>query len=445
MQSWNHKPVNPRRKNTSDQKSNLLNAAERAFQRRVRQEYRNSLEKDVPYCLRVLCNTLRLVNKLPNDQGKCLQVSILRRKLKKEIDTQKALERAFKRTLGVLPRFSPGLPSEVRQLLAEVAVLEEEVISLEECIVALRQELYNEAVHLASSKSSTALSPCLELPADVNTDFLKHESPIRQSGSKSRRDSVISKLLPPPVESRSKECTPKVQLAREEKLTKVVPQAPEKVKSQKPLFASSKQRCSNVLEVPEGMATPKAAALVSNGGKNFKIQEKNGTEKENLSQVTDRMKTMRLQEDGISVATTVKKNSVKSPSEISSRFTQNQKAVEPNLLSEEMGFLEHGIPDNPNQVVSLMGKAVINVGGHVLSALAIEHFILRLPCDGIEDVWKNRNKDKEGWMRSTYGLEWPEPLVSFALCCGSWSSPAVSAKLISFKYCPWIKRGYATP
>ncbi|KAH7331087.1 hypothetical protein KP509_20G014100 [Ceratopteris richardii] len=553
MQSWNHKPVNPRRKNTSDQKSNLLNAAERAFQRRVRQEYRNSLEKDV---------------------------SILRRKLKKEIDTQKALERAFKRTLGVLPRFSPGLPSEVRQLLAEVAVLEEEVISLEECIVALRQELYNEAVHLASSKSSTALSPCLELPADVNTDFLKHESPIRQSGSKSRRDSVISKLLPPPVESRSKECTPKVQLAREEKLTKVVPQAPEKVKSQKPLFASSKQRCSNVLEVPEGMATPKAAALVSNGGKNFKIQEKNGTEKENLSQVTDRMKTMRLQEDGISVATTVKKNSVKSPSEISSRFTQNQKAVEPNLLSEEMvwclssvflrltrqssmldcetastmsrstvssiwsftsrnsisnnpstdvteeielvdpyricgsftsvhvgpyqyyqevtassidyskipksafllkklmclveklrsvdlkglthqqklsfwiniynacimhGFLEHGIPDNPNQVVSLMGKAVINVGGHVLSALAIEHFILRLPCDGIEDVWKNRNKDKEGWMRSTYGLEWPEPLVSFALCCGSWSSPAVSAKLISFKYCPWIKRGYATP
>lgn len=28
-------------------------------------------------------------------------------------------------------------------------------------------------------------------------------------------------------------------------------------------------------------------------------------------------------------------------------------------------------------------------------------------------------------MRSVYGLEWPEPLVTFALSCGSWSSPAV--------------------
>jgi hypothetical protein len=24
-----------------------------------------------------------------------------------------------------------------------------------------------------------------------------------------------------------------------------------------------------------------------------------------------------------------------------------------------------------------------------------------------------------------FGLEWPEPLVTFALSCGSWSSPAV--------------------
>ena len=28
-----------------------------------------------------------------------------------------------------------------------------------------------------------------------------------------------------------------------------------------------------------------------------------------------------------------------------------------------------------------MQQAAINVGGHLLSALAIEHFILRLPCD----------------------------------------------------------------
>lgn len=31
---------------------------------------------------------------------------------------------------------------------------------------------------------------------------------------------------------------------------------------------------------------------------------------------------------------------------------------------------------------------------------------------------------------SAFGLEWPEPLVTFALSCGSWSSPAVSSCLL---------------
>lgn len=38
---------------------------------------------------------------------------------------------------------------------------------------------------------------------------------------------------------------------------------------------------------------------------------------------------------------------------------------------------------------------------------------------------KGGKKDKEATIRSVYGLEWPEPLVTFALSCGSRSSPAV--------------------
>lgn len=38
------------------------------------------------------------------------------------------------------------------ELLAEVAVLEEEVVRLEEQVVHFRQDLYQEAVHLSSSK-----------------------------------------------------------------------------------------------------------------------------------------------------------------------------------------------------------------------------------------------------------------------------------------------------
>lgn len=88
-------------------------------------------------------------------------------------------------------------------------------------------------------------------------------------------------------------------------------------------------------------------------------------------------------------------------------------------------FLEHGIPGTPQKVVSVMRKAVLNVGGQLMNALAIEHFILRPPFHSKDAYWKNGKSDEEAMMRSVYGLEWSEPLITFALCCGSWSSPAV--------------------
>ncbi|XP_002960331.2 uncharacterized protein LOC9655833 [Selaginella moellendorffii] len=87
-------------------------------------------------------------------------------------------------------------------------------------------------------------------------------------------------------------------------------------------------------------------------------------------------------------------------------------------------FLEYGIPCGPHQVVGLMRKATLNVGGYTLNALAIEHFILRLPSHSKQAFVKLTSKDK-AHIQNNLGLEWPEPLVCFALCCGSKSSPAV--------------------
>nr|GMC99271.1 uncharacterized protein LOC109177874 [Ipomoea batatas] len=86
--------------------------------------------------------------------------------------------------------------------------------------------------------------------------------------------------------------------------------------------------------------------------------------------------------------------------------------------------LEHGIPDSPEMVVTLMQKAMINVGGHSLSAIMIEHFILRLPYH-LNYTCSKSAKKEELKIRSIFGLEWSEPLVTFALSCGSRSSPAV--------------------
>ncbi|XP_050386854.1 uncharacterized protein LOC126803141 [Argentina anserina] len=84
-------------------------------------------------------------------------------------------------------------------------------------------------------------------------------------------------------------------------------------------------------------------------------------------------------------------------------------------------FLEHGFPSTQEKLLALMNKAALNVGGIVLNALAIEHFILRHPLE----TKHGPAFEKEMLLRHAYGLGYPEPNVTFALCRGSWSSPAL--------------------
>ncbi|KAL5125362.1 hypothetical protein HKD37_02G005594 [Glycine soja] len=51
------------------------------------------------------------------------------------------------------------------------------------------------------------------------------------------------------------------------------------------------------------------------------------------------------------------------------------------LHNECTAFLHLGLPSTQEKLLSLMNKAAMNVGGIVLNALAIEHFILRHPCE----------------------------------------------------------------
>ncbi|RVX15275.1 hypothetical protein CK203_007730 [Vitis vinifera] len=72
-------------------------------------------------------------------------------------------------------------------------------------------------------------------------------------------------------------------------------------------------------------------------------------------------------------------------------------------------FLEHGIPGNPEMVVELNEEGMDYQGN--LSVLV--------------GTFPKGAKNDEMTARSIYGLELSEPLVTFALSCGSWSSPAV--------------------
>ncbi|KAK6246885.1 hypothetical protein QUC31_018450 [Theobroma cacao] len=92
-----------------------------------------------------------------------------------------------------------------------------------------------------------------------------------------------------------------------------------------------------------------------------------------------------------------------------------------------IGYLQYGVPNTPEKFLTLMNKATLNVGGNTISAQAMEHYILRKPApSNIKEAYQKGDKeDQEAIVRKIYGLELTDPNVTFALCRGTRSSPAV--------------------
>ncbi|KAB1214627.1 hypothetical protein CJ030_MR5G002858 [Morella rubra] len=92
-------------------------------------------------------------------------------------------------------------------------------------------------------------------------------------------------------------------------------------------------------------------------------------------------------------------------------------------------FLAYGIPQNNVKRVFLLLKAAYNIGGHIISADAIQSSILGCrmsrPGQWLRLLLSPRTKFKSGDARQAYAIEHPEPLLHFALCSGSHSDPAV--------------------
>ncbi|KAG0620131.1 hypothetical protein M758_4G191500 [Ceratodon purpureus] len=117
------------------------------------------------------------------------------------------------------------------------------------------------------------------------------------------------------------------------------------------------------------------------------------------------------------------------------------KHVEPKYLNHEQrlsfwiniynalnlhAYLVYGAPKNHYKRVNLMNKVTYIVGGHQYSPLVIEHSILR--ANSFRPALASLlpiPKSKKGDEPAASSLDQAEPLVSFALCCGSRSSPVL--------------------
>ncbi|XP_062023355.1 uncharacterized protein LOC133739585 isoform X2 [Rosa rugosa] len=409
-------------------------------------------------------------------------VDKLKKKLRHEENVHRALQRAFNRPLGALPRLPPYLPPYTLELLAEVAVLEEEVVRLEEQVVHVRKNLYQEAVNISTSKRSleTSAELCDSHPKKnpkfqgrrvVTDTAVKHLPPSSDDkqgkenqscdpSMKNNKKSLIhsnaqvkTPVKRPPIDikiAQKRLDSPKLQLevrVTEQDSAEVrLPSIPEKNISgddNPNRISENILKClsSILLRMSSAKGTTENQPSFSTLG----IQESNGPEfwdpygicsefgkrdigpYKQLYSVEARSINPNRTASSLFLFRRLKLLLGKLASvNLKSLSHQEKLAFWINIYNSCMmnAFLEHGIPERPEIIVTLMQKATINVGGHLLDAITIEHFILRLPYHSKYTFSKGAKND-EKTARSIFALELSEPLVTFALSCGSWSSPAV--------------------
>ncbi|KAJ6733075.1 hypothetical protein OIU74_004933 [Salix koriyanagi] len=430
-------------------------------------------------------------------------VDKLKKKLRHEENVHRALERAFTRPLGALPRLPPYLPPYILELLAEVAVLEEEVVRLEEQVVNFRQGLYQEAVYVSSKKNVENSKDAIDQPP--STTRPKHTR--SKSLSLNETNSATSAAKP---QSSLARCTSSRRLFSTDPIIERSRQC-----SNRPgnggKYASGKPNCSSSL-VDDGLGKENRSCInyVKDRQSPYKKMEKITTpvkrtpnkresEEKNLEPYRLQLECRLVEQERAQESTSTHINDRTSENNIApnkltedivkvlvqhfleDEHVEGQKfkirdigsykhlyAIEASSIDlnrttsalfllqrlkfllgklasanlqglnhqQKLAFwintynlcmmnaiLDHGIPETPEMVVALMQKATITVGGHLLNAITIEHFILRLPYHLKFTCPKAVNDEMKA--RSIFGFEWSEPLVTFALCCGSWSSPAV--------------------
>ncbi|ANM69497.1 transcription factor, putative (Protein of unknown function, DUF547) [Arabidopsis thaliana] len=383
-------------------------------------------------------------------------VEKLRKKLRLEENIHRAMERAFSRPLGALPRLPPFLPPSVLELLAEVAVLEEELVRLEEHIVHCRQELYQEAVFTSSSIENLKCSPAFPKhwqtkSKSASTSARESESPLSRAPCsvsvcrKGKENKLSATSIKTPMKKTTiahtqlnksleaqklKQDSHRCRKTNAERSSHGGGDEPNKISEDLVKCLSNIfMRMSSIKRsmVTKSQENDKDTAFRDPYGICSSFRRRDIGRYKNFSDVEEAsLNQNRTSSSSLFLIRQLKRLLGRLSLVNMQKLNQQEKlAFWINIYNSCMmnGFLEHGIPESPD-MVTLMQKATINVGGHFLNAITIEHFILRLPHHS-KYISPKGSKKNEMAVRSKFGLELSEPLVTFALSCGSWSSPAV--------------------
>ncbi|KAJ9556289.1 hypothetical protein OSB04_010903 [Centaurea solstitialis] len=382
----------------------------------------------------------------------------LQMRLQQEKSVRMVLERALGRTSSTL---SPGhrhCANQTKELIAEIELLEEEVVNREQHVLTLYRTIFEQCVSRPSSQQSSLLtSPAhakkepRKHPTIISSTFCSSNSfPFRNfhalstmntSGkgnllhSKTRHASLFRSKANNCFETTSSDDVkqaqgnrsavdkPLVQLTLKEHLYQCPSRLSEEmVKSMAAVYC---WLCSPSTANLEHKKSSSLSRLSTIGEECKSMVEISwiSTDKNNFSRASYAINNYRLLVEQLE-----KLN-------LSEMETNAQIAFWINMYNSMImhAYLAYGIPHNSLRRLALFHKAAYKIGGHVISANAIEQaiFKFRTPRVGkwLETIlstalWKKSGEERQR-IGTKFGLGYYQPLLCFALCTGTSSDPVL--------------------
>ncbi|KAB1217003.1 hypothetical protein CJ030_MR4G021318 [Morella rubra] len=391
-------------------------------------------------------------------------IGLLQLRLQQEKSMRIMLERAMGRASSTL---SPGhrhFAAQTKELISEIELLEEEVTNREQHVLSLYRSIFDNCISRPPSEQNSGMSS----PAHTKHGYRKHPSIISSAFCSSKKLPLqplqalvsiedpwkrVSKTSHTPLSSSNKVDFEKTCID----LAKVREKVPDmQKKSMLQTLKDHLYQCPSMLseEMVRCMAaiycwlrcassgnTEKNRSPLLSRSSTHVVQPRCGigedrdltcksmieilwisTDKSNFSQASYAINNYRVLVEQLERVN------------VSQMDNNAQTAFWINVYNALVmhAYLAYGIPQHSLRRLALFHKAAYNIGGHVISANAIEHsvFCFRTPRIGrwleiILSTALRKKSSEDRQLSSKLCCPISQPLVCFALCTGAFSDPVL--------------------
>ncbi|KAK7252682.1 hypothetical protein RIF29_36812 [Crotalaria pallida] len=389
-------------------------------------------------------------------------VELLHLRLQQERSMRMLLERAMGRASSAL---SPGhrhFSAQTKDLIAEIELLEEEVTSREQHVLAMYRNIFEKCVSRPPSEQNSVVAS----PAHTRHESRKHPSIISSAFCSSKKFPLRALISNNDLRNRIFRSSHASLSSGKGKIyfgktcpdsTKVHEKFSTMEKS--PVLRTLKDhlyQCPNRLseEMVKCMATVycwlRSAASVNGQNDRSPLLSRSSTNaiqpRHGVGDDRDRSCKSAVE---ISWISTHKRHSSHASYAINNYRVLVEQLERVNVSQMECGgqiafwinvhnalvmhaYLAYGIPQSSLRRLALFHKAAYNVGGHIISANAIEQkiFCFQTPRIGrwLESIMSaalRKKSDERQLISSKLGITDSQPLVCFALCIGAMTDPVL--------------------